>query len=185
MPRGVIVPFGAPTGPGQPTPLTVRELGNRTLNNPYNQALRAQAGNLANATRYALTPGCNPITGEAQPSAQQLRSRLIHAIIDTATAGDYLVIPTLIGRKLIYEIVLWNVGTQTLILQQGQTGGSSTIRMLRLTNFPSLTGFTLGFDGSEQQPHFEVDNGQPFVLNLGAATQVDGYVKYAVSNGTY
>lgn len=173
--------LGSPT---QPVVLTPDQLGNRSLGNPYNNALRQRSLELNRATRYALTPDCDPTTGEARQTALQQRSRLVHALINVATAGDYAVVPTLTGKKLIYEIVLWNSAAQTLILQQGLTGGASTLTLLQLTAFPATTGFTLGFNGNFEQPHFEVDNGQPFVLNLGASTQVDGFVRYRVVNGT-
>jgi hypothetical protein len=170
--------------PTQPVVLTPAELGNRSLSNPYNRALRRRSLELNRAARYALTPGCDPTTGEARQTGLQQRARLVHALINASAAGDYPVIPTLTGKKLIYELVLWNLSAQTLILQQGLTGGASTLTLLQLSSFPATTGFTLGFDGNFEQPHFEVDNGQPFILNLGASTQVDGFVRYRVQNGT-
>ena len=59
------------------------------------------------------------------------------------------------------------------------------ITLLDLVNFPALTGFLLGFNGNFEQPHWEIDNGQPLVLNLSAGTQVTGFIRYRTENGTH
>jgi hypothetical protein len=107
---------------------------------------------------------------------------LLLSPINANIAGDTALIPTLSGKKLIYEIVLWNVTAQTIAFYQGPS--ASGILLLRLTGFPSLTGFTLGFNGNFSQPHFEVDAGQQFVLNLANATQVDGFIRYSIGGGS-
>ncbi len=152
--------------------------------NPYNDLL-AQRHDLARrAIRYALSTLCDPASGDPQPiSPTQIRQQLRSIQISAAAAGDNIIIPALAGVKLIYELVLWNVAAQTLILQQGITA-AMPIQLLKLTSFPALTGFTLGFNGSFEMPHWEIDNNQPLVLVNASATQVDGFVRYRVQNGT-
>ncbi len=79
-------------------------------------------------------------------------------------------------------MALWNVTSQTLIWQQGT--GATAIQLLQLTTYPPLTGMFLGFNGSFEQPHWEVDPNQALILNLSGGTQVDGFIRYRVSNGT-
>lgn len=157
---------------------------NPAINNPYNQILQARREALSNATRSALVPANCQTAAMLTPQAltRQERSQLLEVTINCNTAGDNQLIPTLTGKKLIYEIVIWNVAAQTLALFQGPS--ATGILKLRLTSFPALTGFTLGFNGSYAQPHFEIDGGQPFVLNLAASTQVDGMIRYKISSGS-
>ena len=75
---------------------------------PYNQALETRRNVLAKAIRYALTPGCNPITGAPKLTPQQLRRQLLSVPIIAAVAGDNALIPTTSGRLLVYEVVVWN-----------------------------------------------------------------------------
>lgn len=149
--------------------------------NPYNEVLAQKHAQLRRAVRFALSPTCDPQTMQPKLSGVQLRRQLRTIQIDASTAGDNTLIPATAGVKQIYELVLWNVAAQTLIFRQGTSSG---FRVLRLTDFPALTGFTLGFNGSFDQPHWEIDNGQPLILNLAASTQVDGFIRYRVQNGT-
>ena len=154
--------------------------------NPYNQILGQKHAMMARALRFALAPDspCNRLTNQPILSSPQLRRQLKTVQINTNTAGDSIIIPALAGVKQIFEIVLWNVGAQTLIIQQGGTGTAQRIQLLKLTNFPALTGYTLGFNGNFDMPHWEIDNGQSLTIVLAAATQVDGFVRYRVANGT-
>lgn len=151
-------------------------------NNPYNLVLRDRAAALSIAYRAPIAPGCQLAPIEA-PSPAVQRKRLLRALINCSVAGDNLIIPTIVGRKLIYEIKLWNVSAQTLAWYQGPSAGG--ILQDRLTDFPALTGFVLGFNGNFSQPHFEIENGQPFVLNLQNSTQVDGFVRYTIDIGNF
>lgn len=151
--------------------------------NVSNDALQDRKALLARAYRHPIAPGCDigqdvdlPTPPPSTPD--QRRSSLVQVPINVATAGDNPLISTLTGRKLIYEIVLWNVAAQTLQLYQGGTGG---ILLLQLTNFPALSMFTLGFNGSWEEPHFNIDPGAAFVLNLQNSTQVDGMIRYRVA----
>lgn len=149
--------------------------------NPYNEVLAQKHSQLGRAVRFALSPTCDPQTKQPKLSGVQLRRQLRTIQIDASAAGDNVLIPGTAGVKQIYELVLWNVGAQTLVFRQGTSSG---FRLLRLTDFPALTGFTLGFNGSFDQPHWEIDNGQSLILNLAASTQVDGFIRYRVQNGT-
>lgn len=152
--------------------------------NPYNQVLAEKHGMMVRAVRFALTTQCaRDVNGQPVLSGPQLRRQLKTVQINTAAAGDSIVIPALAGIKQVYEFFLWNVAAQTIIVQQGGTGTSQRIQLMRLTGFPALTGFTLGFNGNFEQPHWEIDNGQSLVI-VGAGTQIDGFVRYRVANGT-
>jgi hypothetical protein len=154
---------------------------NPTLNNPYNQLLQARREALGGAYRVALAPGCNPATQPA-PTLKQQRGQLLRVPINAFTAGDNLIIPTLTGKKLIYEIFLWNVAAQTLQLWQGAS--ATGILLVQMTSFPALSGLTLGFNGNAAMPHWEIDPGQPLTLTLASSTQVDGFVVYRNADGS-
>ena len=149
---------------------------------PYNQILGQKHGQVRRAVRLALGTVCDA-AGGAVITPGALRNQLKLIQINAATAGDNIIIPPLAGVKQIFELVLWNVAAQTLIWQQGTTG-TNPITQLRLTTFPATTGFTLGFNGSFEQAHWEIDTGQPLVLNLSVGTQVDGFIRYRVANKT-
>ena len=83
---------------------------------PYNQALETRRNVLAKAIRYALTPGCNPITGAPKLTPQQLRRQLLSVPIIAAVAGDNALIPTTSGRLLVYEVVVWNASAAAINL---------------------------------------------------------------------
>jgi hypothetical protein len=158
---------------------------NPTLNNPYNQLLQARRDALGGAWRFALAPGCNPGKEPGTrpaPTLKQQRGQLLHVPINAFTAGDNQIIPTLTGRKLIYEIFVWNVAAQTLQLWQGAS--ATGILLTQLTAFPSLSGITLGFNGSFAQPHWEIDPGQPLTLTLANSSQVDGFIVYRIADGS-
>lgn len=160
---------------------------NPTLNNPFNGMLQGHRENLARANRTAMVPGnCASLqtaTGSTLgEAARKQRKHLLQLPINVFQAGDNQLIPTLQGKKLIYEIVLWNSTAQTLRLFQGPS--ATGILLLQLTAFPATTGFILGFNGSWRMPHFEVDSGQPFVLNLASAAQVDGMIRYRITSGS-
>ncbi len=157
---------------------------NPTLNNPWNRMLQARRVSLANASRSAITPAnCQPAIASSPAAVErQQRSQLLSVPVLALAAGDNQLIPTLTGKKLIYEVVLWNVGAQTLAFWQGPS--ASGILLTKFTNFPALTGFTLGFNGNFAMPHWEIDSGQPLVLNLSAGTEVDGFIRYKISSGS-
>lgn len=145
-------------------------------NNPFNTVLRDRAAALRLAYRGPIAPGCELLAISPVAESRVKRKTLISIPINAFTAGDNAIISTLIGRKLIYEIVLWNVTAQTLAFYQGAS--ATGILLLRLTDFPALTGLTLGFNGNFDMPHMEVELGQPLILNLENSTQVDGFVRY-------
>lgn len=149
--------------------------------NPYNTTLQQRKDALAIAYRHPITPGCDLPTPES--TAVQRRSSLLRVPINANAAGDYQLISTLIGEKLIYEIFLWNVTAQNLALYQGPSAGG--ILLLALPSFPSASGLTLGFNGNFEMPHFEIDAGQAFVLNLQNATQVTGFVNYRIATEAF
>jgi hypothetical protein len=154
--------------------------GTPFIPNPYNLVLAQKHGQLAGAIRFALTTSCNPETGEPNLTGVQVRKQLRLIQINCNTSGENILIPASAGVKQIYEMLLWNVAAQTLMFYQG-----NGVPLLQLTSFPALSGLTLGFNGSFDQPHWEIDNGQSLVLNLAASTQVDGFIRYRVQNGTY
>ncbi len=149
--------------------------------NPWNSVLRMRAMQLTKAYRHPIAPGCDLPDPKSTPL--QRRSSLLTVPIQISSAGDNQLISTLIGKKLIYEIVIWNVAAQTLKFYQGPS--ASGILLLPLTNFPALSMFTLGFNGNFEQAHWEIDPGQPFVLNLQNNTEVDGFIRYRVATEAF
>ena len=125
----------------------------------------------------------DPATGLPVKGAN-LRKQLKLIQINALLAGDNIIIPASAGVKQIFEMVMWNVAAQTIIWQQGLTSGGTPIVQTKFTGFPALTGFVLGFNGSFEMPHWEIDNLQPLVLNLSVGTEVDGFIRYRVANGT-
>lgn len=151
--------------------------------NPYNQALDKRRGMLARAVRYALTPNCNPITGEPNLTPQQLLRQLLHIPINATVAGDNPLIPTTSSGMLIYEILLWNSSAAPIDFSLYQGPSANGILLLPISNFPPTTGLTLGFNGNWEMPHFIIDTGQPFILNLSTTGPMQGFIKYKIQNG--
>lgn len=97
---------------------------------------------------------------------------LIRVLISAATIGDNTLIPAPSRDLEILEIFIWNgVTAQDLALRDGRNV------VWRQTATPIAGGFFAGYAGSFQ-PHFIVSAGNPFVLVLGAAAQVDGFINY-------
>lgn len=96
--------------------------------------------------------------------------------IDTSVAGNNLIIAGSPGYVIrIFELRLWNVAAQTLTLVDSQ----DPIPLEgALDSYPALTGYYLPDQGSE--PHYELQPGGDFLLNLAAATRVTGFVKFSV-----
>jgi hypothetical protein len=153
------------------------------IENPFNLLLSQKHYALANAQRYALGTSCDPTGAPLPPTKAQIARQLKTIQINATAAGDNIVIPALAGLKRIYELVMWNVATQEVLWQQGLTG-NTPITLLDLVGFPSTTGFTLGFNGNFDQSHWDIDNNQPLVVNLSAGTQVTGFIRYRIANGT-
>lgn len=151
--------------------------------NPYNQILAQKHTLVRGAVRTARGTVCDANGHPLPVSAAKRRNQLKLIQINAASAGDNIVIPALAGVKQIFELVMWNVTGQTVQWQQGLTSAGA-ITQMRITDMPSLFGFNLGFNGSWEQPHWEIDNGQPLVLNLSVGTQVDGFIRYRVQNGS-
>ena len=104
-----------------------------------------------------------------EASAQQPEFR--HATINVASAGDNTIVAASPGKRImVYEIFLWNVQQNTLLLRDGDRPLTGP-----LTNFPAQSGLLLNYTGA---PHLETSPGQPLILNLSAANQVSGYVRY-------
>jgi hypothetical protein len=149
--------------------------------NIWNPVLSERKDVLARAYRHPISPGCD--LPDPSSTALQRRSSLLSVPINATAAGDYPLISTLIGRKLIYELVLWNVAAQNLALYQGPS--ATGILLLQLPSFPATTGLTLGFNGNWEQTHFDIDAGQPFILNLQNATQVTGFLRYRIATEAF
>jgi hypothetical protein len=150
-------------------------MANGVIQNPFNLILRQRAAALKQAYRGPIAPGCVLPANAPPPTAPETKS-LLHVPFVAQAIGDYELIPSLIGRKFVYEIVLWNVAAQTIGLYQGPSANGQVL--LHLTTFPALTSLILPFSGSNTQPHFDIDSGISLVLNLTAATRVEGYLKY-------
>lgn len=158
------------------------------MQNWGNGILRARAALLKQARRTALYPGCvadeslqasAAASGDATSPAPRKNWHLRRVPINISTAGDNALISTLIGQKNIYEMFLWTAGgANSLTLSQGPS--ATGILLLTVPNVPATTGIFLGFNGNFDQPHWEIDPGNVLTLNLSAATQVTGFLVYAV-----
>jgi hypothetical protein len=151
---------------------------------PFNIYLGERRRALAGAYRYALTPNCNPSMGPPPMTSQQLLKQLLHVPIVAAVAGDNPLIPTTAGQQLIYEMLIWNSSAANVNVTLYQGPSANGILLLPLPNVPPQTGITLGFNGSWEQPHFTIDIGQRFVMNLSTTGPVTGMIKYKINNGT-
>jgi hypothetical protein len=153
------------------------------VRDPFNQILSQKHGLLARAKRFALGTACDPDNSlPLPPSSAQLRNELKFIQINCSSIGDNIIIPATAGVKAVLEMFVWNVGAQNLLFSQG--GGANGIPLLALPSFPALTGLSLGFNGNFDMSHFDIDNNQSLILNLSAATQVTGFVRYRVKTGT-
>ena len=152
--------------------------------NPYNQQLEKQRGLLGRAVRYALTPNCNPISGAPALTPLQLLRGILSVPVIAGIAGDNPLIPTTSNPILIYEMLLWNASAAPINMQLYQGPSANGILLVPVSNFPPTTGFLLGFNGNWEMPHFLIDTGQPFVLNLSTTGPVQGFIKYKIQNGT-
>lgn len=152
--------------------------------NPWNQMLERKRGMLARAVRYALTPNCNPTTGAPNLTPLQRMKQLLSVPIIAGIAGDNPLIPTTSNPILIYEMLLWNSSAAPISFGLYQGASAQGILLLPISNFPATTGFLLGFNGNWEMPHFIIDVGQPFILNLSTTGPVQGFIKYKIENGT-
>jgi hypothetical protein len=101
---------------------------------------------------------------------------IIRVLINASASGDNILIPPPSRDLEILSLFLWNgIGIQTLILRDGRTP------VYQQTNVPIGGGLLLGYAGA-YQPHFVVSAGNSFVLNLSAATQVDGFINYRLQS---
>jgi len=166
----------------RPVSVTTQK-GGALIPNPWNQIIAQRHAMLGKAQRTPLGTLCDP-TGQPITSAKQRRVQLKTVPLNLDIAGDNIVIPALAGVKEIFEMLIWNVGAQTVTFQQGITATTSQLQWFELLNFPALTAMVLGFNGNFEQPHFEVDNNQPFVINLSAGSPVTGFIRYRINTGT-
>jgi hypothetical protein len=139
---------------------------------------------LSRAVRYALTPNCNPTTGAPNLTQNQQIKQCLSVPIVAAVAGDNQLIPTTSSALLIYEIVIWNASAAAINLKFFQGPSANGILLMPISSFPAATGLTLGFNGNWEMPHFVIDTGQPFILNLSTTGPIQGMIKYKVQNGS-
>jgi len=97
------------------------------------------------------------------------------AVINVAAIGDNVIVAGSSGFVLeILELVLWNTAINTLNLVD-----TADVIPLQgpLTLFPANSGYMLPNQGD---PHFVLRDGGSFALNLSAAAQVTGFVRFRV-----
>ncbi len=138
--------------------------------NAWNQVLDREAELARQVVRAPKSSRPWSTTGGPTPIGE---SDYQNAVINTATAGDNVIIPGTQGAVIeIYQLFLWNVTQQNLQLCDGPD-----LLAGPLANFPGQSGVFLPFVG---EPHFILGAGNSFVLNLSAAAQVSGWVKYRI-----
>lgn len=146
---------------------------------PYTDILKRRRADLALAYRAPSAPAqpLPPAGPAADPTPQADQRNMLHIPFQVAAAGDNVLIPTLIGRKHVYELFLYNAGAaQTIQLYQGPSITGTLL--LRLADFPITGQLLLPFSGMYAQSHFDIESGQSLVLNLAAANEVDGFIRY-------
>lgn len=129
--------------------------------NEYNQFLEDLADRLRGALRLP----------KPQYQGQGTLSQLQHAVINTAAAGNFTIIPGVAGQIIkVYSVFMWNVAAQNLEFLDG---------------INTLTGPLTAFGGGAgllfpltEDPYFELSNGGSFIISLSAATQVSGFTRY-------
>lgn len=102
------------------------------------------------------------------------------ANIAISTLGDNTVITGVAGDQIrVYRLILLN-GVATAQTVTVKDGASTTLATLTL---PSSVGGgpILADAGDTGAPWFVCSQGNNFVLNLSAATAVNGYVEYLVN----
>ena len=110
----------------------------------------------------------SPIT---PPSAAEVDLSFVPII--AGLVGDNVLIAPSGGAIGIHEMVIWNTATQTVTFMDGTTGTGFTL--LKLKAFPGNNGYTLGM---ADKPHFIVSAGNPFVVNLSAGAELNGFVRF-------
>jgi hypothetical protein len=160
-------------------------LPNPTLGNDFNQLLNDRRNALAGAMRFAMAPDCNPIDpAKIDLTPAQSRNQLIEVPVNATNAGDNFLIQTRAGRKLIYEILLWNGSGAPIDWALFQGPSSLNNVKLFMPGVPAGFGLLLGFNGNWEMPHFQIDQGQPLVLTLNIGGLITGLLRYKVENGT-
>lgn len=147
---------------------------------PYSNILLDRRQRLQLAYRGPIAPN-QPIPEDRsipEMSAHAEQTAMLHVPFVALNKGDNVLIPTLIGRKFIFEMFIYNAGAaQTIQLFQG----SSIIGtlLLQLANFPAGAQMLLPLSGNPLQSHFNIESGQSLVLTLAAANaEVDGFLRY-------
>jgi len=128
-------------------------------------------------SRLALRPRSSQPTlsptGAPMPPGTILPTSVDFTIrpIDVATAGDNTIVSgSGSARVCIYALVLWNTDEQDVLLK----GGTEPL-MGPIVGLPAKGSFTLQEMG---KPHFRLQPGQPFVMNLSVGARVTGYIKF-------
>lgn len=156
---------------------------------PYSNLLATRREELATAYRGPISPS-SPIPADGSipelQSVQAERRAMLHIPYVFQTAGDNILIPSLIGRKIVYEFFLYNpggVGTSaTLQLYQGPS--TTGTLLLQLTDFSPKSQLLLPFSGNLIQSHFDIESGQSMVMNLSASTEISGFLRYRIDNNS-
>lgn len=150
--------------------------GSRTPYNPneWNRHIEQLAELARRAERTQGADGLSTPAGGATLPAIPVQDELRHNVINTAVAGDNNIVPATPDAIIdVYELFIWNVMNQQLELKDGAAKSLTG----PITNFPGQSGIMLP---QNDHPHFSTTKGNALVLNLSAAQQVSGYVRYKV-----
>lgn len=96
------------------------------------------------------------------------------AVIDKATAASHTILTGATGKRFrILALHMSAAGAVTVTVKHGSTAFTGAMSMV--AGVPHTLPATNSFD---PLPYFEVPEGEDFVLTLGGAVQVSGFVLY-------
>jgi hypothetical protein len=116
---------------------------------------------------------------DAAATDDPLRRPATNQPFSCSTLGDNIVVPGAQGYRIaIHQLSMWNTAKQTVRLLDGAAGVDL---MGALTDFPAGGGDFLPY---QDEPHFVLQDGHAFVINIAADTDgdatgaVNGFLKY-------
>lgn len=102
------------------------------------------------------------------------------AVINASTNGDNQIVAGVTGMRIrVVNFVLIPNATVVCKFTDGG-GGTALTGPMSITTAGLFPGFAPPIPPGNLQGHFETSQGNDLTLNLGAGTQVSGYVNYTL-----
>jgi hypothetical protein len=164
----VALHFALPPRPGDPR-------------NGWNDLMDAELELARHALRNVdLTTGALVTTSQTIAGGDPLNQPATTLAFNVSAVGDNIVIPAAAGYRIaVHQVSMYSTENQTIRFLQGTPAGVDL--QGPLVNFAQGAGYYLSYQ--KEEPHFILDTGQPFVLNIaagsgGATGNLSGFVKY-------